>query len=82
MCAKVSEIRSAKGKSAWNNYYATYENTRADVGDLITATRFNSFRYNIGSEYSTDIPEVDDTSVIKGSYFLTVMEKANEWLSS
>lgn len=69
---KVSEARVAGGKSEWNNNYASRANTLMSSSDrTLTATRYNSLRYNIGSVYevptSRKIDEVDVGDEVGGT---------------
>ena len=58
MCSKVIEIENAAGLT-WSTKYASYADTKMSSSDkVLTATRFNSLRYNIGRSYSTGINEV------------------------
>ena len=83
MCAKVQEIFDYAGNGSWSSTYATYNNTRmTSSSKTLTAKRFNSLRFNIGSYVSTGISEVSSGDVVKGEYFLTLAECLNEWIST
>ena len=79
MVRKCNDIRSARGLS-WNSTYATLANTKmtsSEAGRTLTATRFNSLRYNIGDMYSTGINTVAAGDTVKASYFTTLVTKMN-----
>lgn len=87
MCAKVKEVRDAvSGIGSWDTGGSgglSYNNTLMTSSDkVLTADRFNTLRYNIGSQYSTGISEVYTGDVVYGSYFITLMEKVNEWIDT
>jgi hypothetical protein len=83
MCKKVYDVRSAIGEWAWDTAYLPYENTRMSSSDkILTATRFNSLKYNIGSKYSTGISDVSKSDAVYGYYFTTLMAKLNEWIGT
>lgn len=80
MVNKVKEILDATGNS-WDSFYANYENTKMTSSDkTLTAKRFNSLRYNIGSHYSTGIEEVKKGDTVLGSYFRLLASKMNFWI--
>lgn len=79
MVRKCNDIRSARGLS-WDGTHAPLGNTKMDsseAGRTLTATRFNSLRYNIGSMYSTGIETVAAGDTVKASYFTTLVTKMN-----
>lgn len=74
---KVYAYRTAKGYQ-WANNYASYANTRMSASNkTLTATKFNSLRYNIGSLYSTGIAEVATGDPVYGWYFVTLADCIN-----
>lgn len=78
---KVKEVQEAKGKS-WMTKYASYGATKMSSSDKqLTATRFNSLRYNIGYYYSTGIPEVSKGDIVYGYYFTTLANCINQWIA-
>lgn len=78
---KVKEVQDAKGKS-WITKYASYSATKMSSSDKrLTATRFNSLRYNIGYYYSTGIPEVSKGDIVYGYYFTTLANCINQWIA-
>lgn len=80
MCTKVQAIQNAAGKS-WSTKYATFNNTKMTSSDRrITATRFNSLRYNIGINESTGINEVDQGDIVMAWYFTTLANTMNIWI--
>lgn len=94
MCAKVLEVMQADGYS-WStanygtvddvHYCGTYAETLMSPTDKeMTAHRFNSLRYNVGSRKSTDIKysDIQTGKIIKGSYFTTLMSIVNSWIDS
>lgn len=81
MVDKVKEVQEAKGKS-WMTKYASYSATKMSSSDKrLTATRFNSLRYNIGYYYSTGIPEVSKGNIVYGYYFTTLANCINQWIA-
>ena len=82
LCDKVKEILDATGGS-WDSTYATYANTKmASSNKTLTATKFNSLRYNIGSHYSTGITEVYTNDDVLGSYFTKLASCINGWIDT
>lgn len=80
MVDKVDEILDAMGYS-WSSYYCSKSNTKMSSSDKeLTAERFNSLRYNIGSHYGTGIQEVDTGDIVYGDYFITLADKINDWI--
>ena len=80
MCSKVIEIENAAGL-AWSTKYASYADTKMSSSDkVLTATRFNSLRYNIGRSYSTGINEVASGDTVYAWYFTTLARCMNEWI--
>lgn len=80
LCDKVMEVLDATGGS-WDSEYASYSATRMSSGDRnLTARRFNSLRFNVGSHVSTGIQEVSSGDVVYGHYFTTVTNALNEWI--
>lgn len=77
---KVYEVLDSAGNS-WNSRYATYAATKMSSSDkTLTASRFNSLRYNIGLHYSTGINEVSKGDTVYGWYFITLANCLNEWI--
>ena len=82
LCDKVKEILDATGGS-WDSTYATYANTKMTSSNkTLTATKFNSLRYNIGSHYSTGITDVDTNDDVLGSYFTKLASCINGWIDT
>ena len=80
MVDKVYEILQANGYS-WNNIFASYAVTKMSSGDKkLTATRFNSLRYNIEIHYSTGINTVYRGDVVYGWYFTTLADCMNNMI--
>ena len=82
LCDKVKEILDATGDS-WDSTYATYANTKMSSSNkTLTATKFNSLRYNIGSHYSTGISDVYTNDDVLGSYFTKLASCINGWIDT
>ena len=80
MCSQVIEIEHAAGLT-WSTKYASYADTKMSSSDkVLTATRFNSLRYNIGRSYSTGINEVASGDTVYAWYFTTLARCMNEWI--
>lgn len=80
MCSKVIEIENAAGLT-WSTKYASYADSKMSSSDkVLTATRFNSLRYNIGRSYSTGINEVASGDTVYAWYFTTLARCMNEWI--
>lgn len=80
ICSKVIEIENAAGLT-WSTKYASYADTKMSSSDkVLTATRFNSLRYNIGRSYSTGINEVASGDTVYAWYFTTLARCMNEWI--
>lgn len=80
MVDKVKEILDANGDT-WNTRFASYSATRMSAGDKkLTATKFNSLRYNIGLRYSTGIDTVYSGNTVYGWYFTTLAYCINEMI--
>lgn len=80
MVDKVKAVLDATGLS-WSSNYATYSATKMSSSDKeLTAKRFNSLRFNIGSHYSTGISDVSSGDVVYGSYFITLASSLNSWI--
>lgn len=85
MCAKVKEVREAAGVGSWDGGGKgyTYASTLMSSDDpYMTAVRFNSLKYNIGSQYSTGIEDVSSGDIIYGSYFTSLMATLNNWIDT
>lgn len=80
MCSKVIEIENAAGLT-WSTKYASYADTKMSSSDkVLTATRFNSLRYNIGRSYSTGIDTVYPGDTVYAWYFTTLARCMNGWI--
>lgn len=80
MVDKVKEVLDATGNS-WNSKYASYSATRMSASDkALTAKRFNSLQYNIGTHYSTGIYDVSKGDTVYGDYFITLADCLNGWI--
>lgn len=88
LCDKVQECLDRAGES-WYTYYGpnggytpTYAATRMSSTDkAMTAARFNAVRGNIGSHASTGISPVSKGDKVMGSYFLSIVNALNNWIS-
>ena len=81
MVNKVKEILDSQGLS-WNSRFASYAGTLMGSGSrTLTATKFNSLRYNIGLHYSTGIDTVYRGDTVYGWYFTTLASCINYWLA-
>lgn len=80
MCAKVAAILAVAGLT-WDEKFATYNNTKMSKDDrTLTAARFNSLRYNIGSRQPTGIQDVSPEQDVLGRYFTTLASSINDWI--
>jgi hypothetical protein len=85
MCNKVADCiyEMWGGDVPWIDDYATYAETLMTAADKeMTAARFNSLRFNVGSYYPTGISEKSPGDIIYGSLFKTLMTKVNEWIDT
>lgn len=82
MVDKTKEALDACGES-WSSKYATYANTKMSASDkVLTATRFNSLRFNIGSHEATGITDKSKDEYVYGEYFTILTDKLNTWINS
>lgn len=86
MVDKVKEILDAKGWSwATNSTQGatlSYSNTRMTSSPYtLTAAKFNSLRFNIGSHVSTNISKVETGYTVVGSYFTRLVDCMNDMIS-
>lgn len=82
MVDKVKEALDACGES-WSSKYASYADTKISSSNkMLTATKFNSLRFNIGSHVTTDITEKSPGDTVYGKYFTILTNKLNEWIES
>ena len=79
LCSKIQEVDIATGRT-WNSKYASFYDTCMNSDKVMTATRWNSALYNIGAYYSTGLSFHSTGDIIKGSYFITLASKLNEWI--
>ena len=84
MCAKVREIRLAVGDiGAWDPAYGSYSSALMSASDrVLTASRFNNLKNQIGSQIGTGINDVSTGDIVKGSYFTTLTGRMNDWIDS
>lgn len=78
MVDKVNEILVAK-KYGWSSAYASINATKMSYYDkTLTATRFNSLRYNLAQLRNFyDVPYASTGDIVRGWYFDTLMYQAN-----
>lgn len=80
MVDKAKEILDAKGLS-WNNRFASYTATKMSYSDRqLTATRFNSLRYNVELHYPTGVSSVSKGDTVYGWYFTALTDSINNWI--
>lgn len=77
---KIAEVRNARPEitAGWDNAYATKENTKVSAGDTLSATRFNSIRYNVNNMKGVSVPYVSAGDEIYGSYIISLTETLNQ----
>lgn len=81
MVDKCKEILDAIN-SSWDSRYSSYTNTKMTSSDkVLTASRFNSLRYNIGSHYSTGINEVAKGDIVYGDKVRSLGNFMTMWIS-
>lgn len=79
MVDKVWEIL-AVSEGEWDDRYAPYEATRMKPSDrTLTATRFNSLRYNLGYMPSAAVKPGDP---VRGTYFIEITNTMNKWIDT
>lgn len=79
---KVKEVLDAT-ENSWSNQYLSYSSTRMTSSDrTLTAARFNSLRFNIGSYAATGIGDVSRGDTVYGYYFTTLTSSLNQWINS
>lgn len=82
MVDKTKEALDACGEN-WDSTYATYANTKMSSSDkVLTAKKFNSLRYNIGSHKATGITDKSKDEYVYGEYFTILTDKLNAWINS
>ena len=82
---KVLEALKAEGDS-WNTNSSKYlgsDSTKMSPSDkVLTASRFNALRWNIGRYYSTGITDRSKGQQVLGSYFTTLADALNSWIAT
>lgn len=79
---KVAEVLEADNLE-WNNRFASFYGTKMSaLNKTLTASRFNSLRYNIGLHYSTGIDTVSKGDIVYGHYFTTLTNCINSWIDT
>ena len=77
---KVVEVWHAQN-GYFNTSKLSYEETLMTPSNkTLTAARFNSLRYNIGINSSTDIEDKNPGDQVLGSYFITLTNSLNAWI--
>lgn len=83
MVTKVRDIIALSG-GVWDESYLSYADTRMkyyDPYNILTATRFNSLRHNIGSRVvSTGIVDRVPGDIVYGDYFNILADCINTWI--
>lgn len=89
LCDKVYECVQASDKiwgttggvnGATTPSYAATRMTQTDR--VLTAARFNAIRQNIGARISTSISPVTPGQDVSGTYFFTLIEALNRWITN
>ena len=79
----INEDASIWWVSSGDGATLDYLSTKMSVGDkVMTAARFNSVRYNIGSRAATGITRKYTGDTVYGNYFITLQNSLNTWISS
>lgn len=79
---KVNEVKQGTNLG-WNSTYASLKDTKMSSTDkVLTAKRFNSWRFNVGIQVSTGINDVSTGDPVYGWYFTTVVNSLNRWIDS
>lgn len=73
---KVVEVK-AKYNLVWETRYATYENSKVSAGDTLSATIYNSVKYNIERCASTGYDFVDPEDPLTGSHIIALTTAIN-----
>lgn len=83
LCAKVYAVRAAVGNiGAWDTAYGSYASAQMTSSDKkLTASRFNNLKNQIGSQIGTGINDVSKGDKVYGSYFVTIANRINYWIS-
>lgn len=83
LCAKVYAVRDAVGNiGAWDTAYGSYASAQMTSSDKkLTASRFNNLKNQIGSQIGTGISDVSKGDKVYGSYFVTIADRINYWIS-
>ena len=83
MVTKVGDIIALSG-GVWDASYLSYEDTKMkdyEPYNILTATRFNSLRHNIGSRVvSTGIVDRVPGDIVYGDYFNILADCINTWI--
>ena len=82
MCSKVYAVRTAVGGiGSWDTAYGSYSAAQMSASDRkLTARRFNNLKNQIGSQIGTGISDVSKGDTVKGSYFITIADRINNWI--
>lgn len=79
----ITEDASTWWISSGDGATLDYLSTKMSIGDkTMTAARFNSVRYNIGSRAATGITRKYIGDTIYGNYFITLQNSLNTWISN
>lgn len=81
---KVLDLRSALGMG-WDTVsgrYLSASGCRVSAGDTLSARKYNSVKYNIGSVYPTDLADAAAGDEITGTHVLRLTETINTIISN
>ena len=81
LAAKVNEQMAFAG-GVWSNKYCSYNETLMSENDKwLTAERFNSLRFQVGSHVATDILDKKRGDQVEGAFFTRITDCLNEWIT-
>jgi hypothetical protein len=77
---KIAEVRNIRPDISveWDNAYATKNKTKVNVGDTLSATRFNSICYNINNMKGVSVSYVKSGDILYGKYIISLVETLNK----
>lgn len=79
---RTKSILDTKSKS-WSSVFLDFNHTLMFSTDkTLTAQRFNSLRFNVGSNVSTGINIVNARDIVLGEYFITIASCINTWIDN
>ena len=78
---KIYEVVSALNLN-WSTTYTTYAGAKLNgPGQILTASKYNSARLNVGMRHSTGINPVTSATEFTWSYIFNLVQKLNEWIT-